>query len=193
MLLVGANQRVSVGEAAQFLQRGANVTAVQGVSHAEKLGLARDAKVCFVHNLIFVDAGYLERALSSGLHSLRSPLHLDFLDEDGAVRDKPVRGWGPFYIPQVKSRMFEAAQSGCVLAVLSDPWNLVERYFAKDEYFSVRTSRDLFRLVRAVRTDPRRYTAMATLAGKRARRYTVQSLSQRIEEIAGKRRSDHGR
>ena len=80
--------------------------------------------------------------------------------------------------------MFEAAQNGCVLAVLSDPWNLVERYFEPDEYVSLSTSEELYGIVRDVRTNPLRYVDMVNRAATKASRYTTKHLSERIDEIA---------
>ncbi len=56
------------------------------------------------------------------------------------------------YLPQVKSRLFEAATQGCLMAVLRDPWNLVENFFAEGEDFLyVDNGSELLELVRQVK------------------------------------------
>ena len=152
--------------------------------------MAGDARVCFVHNVISVGQGLSDPVIFNGIaalpedpnHPLRAQIFRNFFDEDGHVRDRPSRG--TFFMPQVKSRMFEAAQSVCVLAVLRDPWNLLERYFEEDEYVSVGTNGELFALVRDVRHNPLRYRDMVARATKRVSRYTVQTLSDRIASSA---------
>lgn len=88
-------------------------------SYAEKLGILSETKVAVVHGLWNVIPQYIDGFRSFPKASQNKAFdHLD-------------RGLAP----QIKSRMFEAAFSRCVILCQRDPWNPIEYFFTPDQDF----------------------------------------------------------
>ena len=101
----------------------------KGVSYREKMQLIARSKFSIVHNQLFVSQGGL-KALKINLPNWKDHEAFSALPRNTInIYRKPV-AW---QAPQLKSRLFEAAASGTIPIVITDPWNLAGDWFSKDE------------------------------------------------------------
>jgi hypothetical protein len=92
----------------------------QGLNYREKLEVISDSRAALIHNVLWPSSDHIK--------SLKSKVPL--WREHGAFRhlqnrklfDKPV-------VPQLKSRLFEAAFCGAAPLIMRDDWRLAERFF----------------------------------------------------------------
>lgn len=88
-------------------------------SYADKLSILAQTKVAVVHGLWNV-----------------IPQHIQALrDFPKAKENKALSHLDVGLAPQIKSRMFEAAFSKCVILCQRDPWNPIENFFTPDKDF----------------------------------------------------------
>jgi len=94
----------------------------QGLNYREKLEVISDSRAALIHNVLWPSRDHIK--------SLKSKVPL--WREHGAFRhltdrklfDKPV-------VPQLKSRLFEAAFCGAAPLIMRDDWRLAERFFPR--------------------------------------------------------------
>jgi hypothetical protein len=89
---------------------------------------------------------YLSK-METYLHSKIAIVHniLLFMEGDEIVWDKVPEFKGNYIIPQLKSRVFEAACSQCIILCLKDDYNVIEDWFTPNEdflYFSSKNELD---------------------------------------------------
>lgn len=92
----------------------------KSVTHQEKINLYAQSKIAIVHNLVFINPADAPR-YAAWPHSEKI--------ESFKALDKNV-------IPQIKSRVFEAAFSKSLILCYKDNiWNIIENYFTPDKDF----------------------------------------------------------
>lgn len=89
------------------------------VSHEEKINLYSKTKVTICHNLLWPNPGIAHR-------------YRAFTNSD---KNKAFDLLDHGVMPQIKSRVFEAAFSKSIILCLRDPWNVIERYFEPGKHF----------------------------------------------------------
>jgi hypothetical protein len=97
-----------------------------GVSYAAKMELIARAKVTLVHNLLWPSPDHL--ATLARLVPDFAANEAFAMVASGAPQEFPDSG-GEMLIPQLKSRLFEAAFARSLILCRRDPWNLAERFF----------------------------------------------------------------
>lgn len=102
-------------------QKGPHVTH-PGVDYKEKLRLFSRSRIAVVHNMLFPYPSYVQEIQSQ----------TDLLQEHEAFSQVAK---GKAIMPQLKSRLFEAAFCRTLILCRRDPWNLVERFFEPDKEF----------------------------------------------------------
>lgn len=101
------------------------------VSYEKKLELVADSKFALVHNQLFLTESQAKRVLSSvRLRSHGAFSHL-CRNEDVSLSNS----FTEFRVPQLKSRLFEAAMVGTIPLVIEDTWNIAEDWFIRGEHF----------------------------------------------------------
>lgn len=88
-------------------------------SYAEKINILAETKVAVVHGLWNV--------IPQQIQAIR--------DFPRANQNKALTHLEQGLAPQIKSRMFEAAFSRCVILCQRDPWNPIENFFTPDKDF----------------------------------------------------------
>lgn len=88
-------------------------------SYADKMKILSASKVSVVHGICNIDTSivHMYRNFPKG--------------ESNKAFSELEKGWAP----QIKSRMFEAAFSKCVMLCQRDPWNPIEHFFTPDKDF----------------------------------------------------------
>jgi hypothetical protein len=136
-----------------------------GIPYAAKLELLARAKVAIVHNVLFpspVQIVTLKRlapdfAGNRAFAMIASP----------APHQLPDSG-GEMLMPQLKSRLFEAAFARSLILCRKDPWNVAERFFQPDvEMLTYRPGELRAKLAEILR-DYDRYTEVVERAFERA-------------------------
>lgn len=95
------------------------------VSYLEKLKLYSQSKISVIHNLLFPDKKYVDeikKLRPAALYENKS------LAQVASGIANPV-------MPQIKSRLFEAAFCRSLILCRRDPWNLIENYFEPGKEF----------------------------------------------------------
>lgn len=92
----------------------------KGLNYVEKLEVISNSRAALIHNVLWPSSSHI-KTLKSGIPLWR---------EHGAFRHLKNRGlFSSQVVPQLKSRLFEAAFCGAVPIVLRDDWRLAERFF----------------------------------------------------------------
>lgn len=108
------------------------------VTYLEKLDLYAKSKVTLVHNLLYPAPNHIEYLIKEypdfhKCHAFsqiksRSPISFIGRATSWRMHKRPL-------VPQLKSRLFEAAFCKSLILCRKDPWNLVERFFTPGEDF----------------------------------------------------------
>jgi len=96
-----------------------------GVSYREKLDLFARSRIAVVHNLLFSASVYIDNMRAAKPDAMYG--NKAFVQVAQGI-PKPL-------IPQLKSRLFEAAFCRALILCRRDPWNLVERFFEPGKEF----------------------------------------------------------
>jgi hypothetical protein len=88
-------------------------------SYLEKIELYSKSKMTLCHNLLFV-------------HPQNVPRYKQFLN---AEKNLAFAYLDHGLMPQIKSRVFEAAFNKSLILCLKDPWNIIEMFFEPDKEF----------------------------------------------------------
>lgn len=97
----------------------------KNTTYKQKLQLNAQCKTSIIHNLL------------AWPHKYRANTDLF----EGHKAFELVHSHG--IVPQIKTRLFEAAASKSVILCLQDPWNIIEHYFDKDEFIYWTNENDL--------------------------------------------------
>ena len=110
----------------------------RGVSYVDKLKLIAQSKITLTHNLLFPSPGHIYN-VNQHKDFTRNPAfqfvpHMNLLDKLIAKMGLSKK-YNEVMVPQLKSRLFEAAFCRSLIVCRRDPWNLVERFFEPDKEF----------------------------------------------------------
>jgi hypothetical protein len=84
-------------------------------------------------------------------------------------------------IPQFKSRCNEAAFSKTLNLIHRDPWNIIERYYEKDEFVYFDSINDLPEVIQNILDNWEKYIPMVEKAYKKSLNYTTEELYKMIK------------
>lgn len=129
-----------------------------GVSYREKLNLFAKSRIAVVHNLLFPEPVYVD-----GIWRDRP----DALFRNRALEQLAQRRPNPL-MPQLKTRLFEAAFCRALILCRRDPWNLAERFFEPGKEFVYYDEGNLAPTVKAILSDYGRYLPVVEAAHRRA-------------------------
>ena len=147
------------------LQAGPLITHVH-LKFAEKMQLLARSKVAIVHNLLFFDGAHMNTIHNHPGDLLRDNRAFERGDKEGIA-------------PQLKTRIFESAFSGCLLLCRRDPWNLIEDWFPADEFVYFDTPK-LDETLRDVLNNWKDYAPIAERARQRAlKNYTCEHFFEK--------------
>lgn len=122
----------------------------KGADHQEKMNLIRESKITIVQNLHYMDPFHIanlqliEGFENSEAYKLvpRKKRHqgklLDvLLGATGRIIRKLQNKFydKPIFVPQIKSRAFEAAFGKSLMLVQKDPFNIIEQFFTPEKEF----------------------------------------------------------
>jgi len=85
-------------------------------------------------------------------------------------------------MPQIKTRVFEAALNKTLLLIRKDEWNVIEHWFEPDKDFLYYTDETLENKINEISTNWNNYTDIVNNAYKKAiNNYTTQQVMSEIE------------
>ncbi len=145
----------------------------RSVSYEEKMKLYAKSKITLVHNIMYKP--YFHRIVNVWL----SPS----FRENQAFKQipPPWRFWEVFtkqiYIPQLKSRVFEAAMTKSLILCRRDDFNVIENYFVPDKEFVYYEPGKLQESIQHILANYSKYERIAERAYNRAiKEYTVKAF-----------------
>lgn len=103
----------------------------QSATYPEKMSLIADSRITLVHNLLYPTPKHIKKIWR----------YRDWQDNKAfALIPRPNQLWQRLtgrnvVVPQLKSRVFEAAFSRSLILCKRDPFNVIERYFDPDKEF----------------------------------------------------------
>jgi hypothetical protein len=129
-------------------------------SYLEKLELYSQSRITLCHNLLFIDPNNISRYKQF----LNADKNLAFAHLDHNI------------MPQIKSRVFEAAFNKSVILCLKDPWNIIEMFFEPDtEFVYFEGKEDLIEKINYIKNNLSEFEPMVEKAYQRAvNNYTTQ-------------------
>lgn len=136
----------------------------RGVSYGDKLRLIAESRVTIVHNL-------LHPTIRHVLNVWKYPgwqKNEAFKLIPGPKQWWRLLGARDLVVPQLKSRLFEAAFCRSLILCKRDPFNVIERYFRPGEEFVYFDDGELGDKLREVLASPAKYAEIAERAHKRA-------------------------
>ncbi len=149
----------------------------RGVSYAKKMNLYSRSKITLVQNIVYKT--YLHRIINVWRSG-------DFWNNK-AFKQFPVpwRPWELFtknmHVPQLKSRVFEAAVSRSLILCRRDEFNVIERYFTPGKEFVYYESGKLEQTIADILDNYSDYTDIIDRAYKRAvKEYTVKAFVKKF-------------
>ena len=99
----------------------------KGVSYHEKLKLISKSRITLTHNLLYLNSEHIYNV--NRVNNFRSNEAFKYIPDMNLFDKKDAT------IPQLKSRLFEAAFCRSLILCRRDPWNIVESYFKPDSEF----------------------------------------------------------
>ena len=139
----------------------------QGATYEQKMDLIARTRVTLVHNLLYPRVYHLVNVWRypgwrshQAFRQLPSPL---------GVASFFLRR-GDMVVPQLKSRVFEAAFGRSLILCKHDPFNVIERYFEPEREFVYYREGELAATLKRILADYARYEAVAERAFERASR-----------------------
>lgn len=134
-------------------------------SYLEKLELYSQSRITLCHNLLFI-----------GEHNIHR--YKQFLNAESnsafAYLDHKI-------MPQIKSRVFEAAFNKSVILCLKDPWNVIEMFFEPEkEFIYFENEFDLVEKINYIKNNYNEFEPMVEQAYSRAiNNYTTQHFYEK--------------
>lgn len=154
------------------------------VSYTGKLDLIAKSKVTVVHNLLYPNLKHV-RALQANTDDFAgnkayelAPKHFTFLSPI-VDRVAPALNYD-IVMPQLKSRLFEAAFCRSLILCLRDHWNIVEQFFEPDVEFVYYEKGRLTETLRKILNNYEDYKGVIERAFERATKsYTTEAFFHR--------------
>jgi hypothetical protein len=154
----------------------------RSVSYEEKMKLYSQSKITLVHNIIFKQ--YIHRIINIWLCG-------DYWNNAAFAQiPPPWRFWElvtkNIHIPQLKSRVFEAAVSSSLILCRRDEFNVIERYFEPNTEFVYYEAGTLEDVIADILSHYDKYEGIVKRAYKRAiKEYTVKAfVNKYLKNIA---------
>ena len=120
------------------------------VSYVEKLKLNAQSKISIVHSLL----SWPDSDREWTFNEYKNHKAFELVKSHGIV-------------PQIKTRVFEAAASKSVILSLKDPWNMIESFFSKDEFVYWTDESDLEEKIKYILSHYNEFEPMVTKAYNR--------------------------
>lgn len=145
----------------------------KSASYKEKMKLYAKSKITLIHNIVY--RTYPHRIMNIWLTG-------DYWNNNAFSQiPSPLRPWELFsknyHLPQLKSRVFEAAVSGSLILCRRDEFNIIERYFIPDKEFVYYEQGKLRQTVKHILANYGKYEDIADRAYNRAvKEYTVKAF-----------------
>lgn len=132
-------------------------------SYADKMNVISESKIMVVNNLLFPnDQHWLETKAVPKWSENQALLH-------------------PPYMPQLKSRVFEAAAGKTLILCRKDPWNVIENYFTPDQDFVYYEHGQLESKIREILGNWHLYSQIAESAYNKTRaEYTTRRFFEKF-------------
>lgn len=140
------------------------------------------------------DLSFREKLIAVGESKISVCYNLVPISEDqrqivkhnsGLVNNKAFDHVDDYIVPQFKVRAHEAAFCKTVNLVYRDPWNLMEDFYAKDEFVYFDDKEDLEDKIEEVLEDWDSYEGMRERAFKRSQSYTNREFVALVESGKG--------
>lgn len=145
----------------------------RAISYEAKMKMYARSKITLVHNIIF----------KTYPHRYMNVWKMKDWRKNAAFAQipPPWRFWELFtkniYVPQLKSRVFEAAMGGSLILCRRDDFNIIERYFTPGKEFVYYERGKLTETITQILTKYPKYEKIAENAHRRAvREYTVRAF-----------------
>lgn len=145
----------------------------KSISYEEKMELYAKSKITLVHNILFKP--YIHRIITLWMCG-------DFWENKAFSKvPRPWKPWELFksniYIPQLKSRVFEAAFSRSLILCQKDDFNVIERYFEPNREFVYYQPGSLSSTIQEILNNYSKYQKIIDNAYIKAKReYTVNAF-----------------
>jgi spore maturation protein CgeB len=146
-------------------------------SYKEKINLYAQSKIAVVSNELINDRGFTINAIQGSasrvsLANIKENYAFNFLETAKIM-------------PQLKSRVFEAAFGKCIILCQKDPFNVIEHYFEPNkEFIYFDTLIDLEDKIKLILNNYTEYSKIADSAFTTAiNNYTTDHLIEKIYEI----------
>jgi len=131
------------------------------VSYKDKLNLYAKSKVTICHNLLWPS-------------SSNFPRYRAFLNAD---KNEAFMHLDRGIMPQIKSRVFEAAFGRSVILCAKDPWNVIEKFFEPNkDFIYYENDSDLKEKLNDIINNYDKYQNIIDNAFEKAKRYTTQNF-----------------
>jgi glycosyltransferase involved in cell wall biosynthesis len=171
VIYTGHDLSILVDEFKKTMNKYNNNHTLNIPDYLSKMDSYLHSKIAIVHNLLFFNDSNNDM-----FKNIKSKLPI-FKDEVTTSTEK--------YIPQLKSRLFEAASSQCIILCYRDNYNLIEDYFKEDEdfiYFD--SSEHLDKLIKIILDDYEKYSYIALNAYKKfMNNYTLKHFCDKYINI----------
>ena len=146
-----------------------NLITKSGGTYEEKLDLISKSKITLVHNLLFPTKKHLKNLRKIPLIEKNEAFKVVFSKSKNKI------------VPQIKTRLFDAAFCRSLILCRKDPWNVIENYFEEGKEFIYYTNiEDLKEKVRDIVNNYEKYEKIIENAFKRAKRdYTTKRFFEK--------------
>jgi glycosyltransferase involved in cell wall biosynthesis len=140
-------------------------------SYISKMDAYLHSKIAIVHNILFFENEKDHENVKNKLPVFKN--------------DNYVNGISKNNIPQLKSRLFEAASSQCIILCYRDDFNLIEDYFTKGEdFFYFHSIEHLENLIQKILSDYNNYAYIGLNAyNKWKNNYTLKHFCDKFINI----------
>lgn len=142
------------------------------VSYREKIETLHKSKVAIVHNVHFCDITQSNITLRNGMLA-----NIEIYKRCDSWFNKEIGEWRSTR-PELKTRMFEAAASGCIPLVLEDEVRSLENFFLPNEDFIYFNNSNLDKILSEVLNNYEIYRHIAVSAKEKCKKYTDKEFSK---------------
>lgn len=133
----------------------------------EKWDLLSRCKISVGMNLLFINNQHIE--------NLKSTPNIDSFEKIDVVYKKRI-------MPQMKTRMVEAAACKTLMLLYKDDWNVVENWFEPNIHFLYwETFDELQSLINDISDNYEKYWHIVESANKHVKQYSIENLMKRID------------
>jgi hypothetical protein len=132
----------------------------------EKWDLLSRSKISVGINLLFINNHHIQ--------NLKSTPNIDSFEKIDVAYEKHI-------LPQMKTRMVEAAACKSLMLLYKDDWNVVENWFEPNKHFLYwETFDELQFLITEISNNYEKYWHIVEAANEHVKQYSIENLMQRI-------------